>query len=239
MTNAVLKACDLSAGYGAIVALRGITFEVRQAQTVAIIGANGAGKSTLMRALSGMIEIRSGEATFEGARIAGLRPHSLVRMGMLHIPEGRGTLSTLTVEANMRLAFEMRPSKDVFEDAVERVFVRFPRLRERLHQLAGNLSGGEQQMLALSRAILAPPHLLLVDEPSLGLAPLMVNEMFKVLGEFKAAGMSMLIVEQNVRKALGLADYGFVLRNGVLVASGAASDLLNDPSTFDKYLGPN
>ena len=156
---------------------------------------------------------------------------------MLHVPEGRGTLTTLTVEDNLRLAHSMRPPAEAFDAAAAKVFARFPRLAERRSQLAGNLSGGEQQMLALARAIVAPPRLLLVDEPSLGLSPIMVKEVFAALHDFRAAGMSILIVEQNVRKALALADHGYILRHGRFAASGPAQQLLNDPDLLDQYLG--
>jgi branched-chain amino acid transport system ATP-binding protein len=219
------------------VVLQGVSFDVQPGQVVAIVGANGAGKSTLMRTLSGVIAPAGGEATFANAPIRGRAPHRLVADGMLHVPEGRGTLTSLTVEDNLRLAYAARRVREPFAAAIEKVFARFPRLAERRTQLAGNLSGGEQQMLSLSRAIVAPPRLLLVDEPSLGLSPLLVKEVFAVLREFRAAGMSILIVEQNVRKALTLADHGYVLRQGRFAASGPADILLSDPHTLDQYLG--
>jgi len=237
MTAPILSVRELRAGYGAIVAVQGVTFEVMPGEVVAIVGANGAGKSTIMRALSGLIPLAGGAARFAGAAIAGHAPHALVADGMLHVPEGRGTLTTLSVEDNLRLAHSMRPPAQAFEAAAERVFARFPRLAERRGQLAGNLSGGEQQMLSLSRAIVAPPRLLLVDEPSLGLSPILVREVFIALQEFRLAGMSILLVEQNVRKALALADRGYILRHGRFAASGSAADLLNDPDMLDRYLG--
>ena len=237
MSAPILSVTDLRAGYGAIIAVQGVTFAVPQGQVVAIVGANGAGKSTIMRALSGLIPVAGGQAEFAGAAIRGRAPHQLVADGMLHVPEGRGTLTTLTVEDNLRLAHSMRPPAEPFDAAAAKVFARFPRLAERRSQLAGNLSGGEQQMLALARAIVAPPRLLLVDEPSLGLSPIMVKEVFAALHDFRAAGMSILIVEQNVRKALALADHGYILRHGRFAASGPAQDLLNDPDLLDQYLG--
>ena len=239
MSEPLLTVRNLSAGYGSIIAVRDISFSVMPGQTVAIVGANGAGKSTIMRALSGMIPCGGGDYFLAGRRMNGGSAFALVRAGLLHVPEGRGTLTTLTVEDNMRLAHEMKLAggAESFEAAAGRVYARFPRLHERRDQLAGNLSGGEQQMLSLSRAILSPPRLLLVDEPSLGLAPRMVSEVFKVLHDFKASGMSILVVEQNVRKALQLADQAFILRHGEFAASGSGAELLADPETFEKYLG--
>ncbi len=237
MSGPILSVKDMRAGYGAIIAVQGVSFDVMPGQVVAIVGANGAGKSTIMRALSGLLPVAGGEALFGGAPVRGRAAHRLVADGLLHVPEGRGTLTTLTVEDNLRLAHTMRPPRDTFEAAVAKVFARFPRLAERRTQLAGNLSGGEQQMLSLSRAIVAPPALLLVDEPSLGLSPIMVKEVFAALQDFRAAGMSILIVEQNVRKALALADHGYILRHGRFAASGPANALLNDPDMLDQYLG--
>ena len=237
MSAPILSVTDLRAGYGAIIAVQGVTFAVPQRQVVAIVGANGAGKSTIMRALSGLIPVADGQAEFASAAIRGRAPHQLVADGMFHVPEGRGTLTTLTVEDNLRLAHSMRPPAERFDAAAAKVFAHFPRLAERRSQLAGNLSGGEQQMLALARAIVTPPQLLLVDEPSLGLSPILVKEVFAGLHDFRAAGMSILIVEQNVRKTLALAHHGYILRHGRFAASGPAQDLLNDPDLLDQYLG--
>ena len=179
--RAVLEVNDLHVAYGAIKAIRGVSFTVGIGETVAIVGANGAGKSTLMRALSGVMAIEAGGASFDGEAIKGAGAHVLAKRGMLHVPEGRGTIRMMTVWENLRLAYEIRPTDAPFEPALEAVFKRFPRLKERINQMAGDLSGGEQQMLSLARAIINRPKLLLVDEPSLGLSPLLTKEVFRVL----------------------------------------------------------
>ncbi len=235
--TALLTVQGLHAGYSAIRALRGCSLEVAKGETVAVVGANGAGKTTLMRAISGMIRATAGHVTFDGTPIDGWPPHRLVGWGLLHVPEGRGTILGLTVGDNLRLAHAGGTTREPFDAAVARVYARFPRLCERQMQRAGNLSGGEQQMLALSRAIVAPPRLLLVDEPSLGLSPLATSEVFAALAEFKASGMGMLIVEQNVRRTLRIADRAHVLRQGVFVASGTGAELLTDPALLTGYLG--
>jgi branched-chain amino acid transport system ATP-binding protein len=237
----ILEVSNLQVGYGAIRALRGVSFAVSPGETVAIVGANGAGKTTLMKALSGMLPIAGGEATLRVPagefRLGAVGSHQLARAGLLHVPEGRGTLRQMSVEENLLLAWEIRPSPQSFEEAVHKVFERFPRLNERRAQLAGNLSGGEQQMLSLARAIINPPHILLVDEPSLGLSPLLTKEVFQVLAEFRDAGVTTLIVEQNVRGALALAHRAYVLAQGVFVAEGEAKSLANDPAIVAGYLG--
>ena len=240
MSNAttILDVTDLHVAYGAIKALRGVTFSVRQGETVAIVGANGAGKTTLMKALSGVLPIASGRVSFLGSDLgSGGAAHGLARAGMLHVPEGRGTLRYMTVEENLLLAWEIRPTDRPFEEAVRAVFARFPRLLERRSQFAGNLSGGEQQMLSLARAIINRPRLLLVDEPSLGLSPLLTKEVFQVLRELREEGVTTLVVEQNVRSALFLSDRAYVLSQGVFTAEGPASELANDPAIVAGYLG--
>ena len=237
MTAAVLETRSLSVAYGPIRALSGVSIRIAEGETVAVVGANGAGKTTLMKALSGLLPAQSGEIAFKGQPIKGRGPHDLARAGMLHVPEGRGTLGTLTVEENLRIAYDVRPSQAVYEDAQAAVFGRFPRLAERRRQRASSMSGGEQQMLALARAIINPPAMLLVDEPSLGLSPLMVKEAFNVLHEFRDRGTTMLVVEQNVRSALRLADRGYVLRQGEVIASGPAAELLADNQLLNRYLG--
>lgn len=235
--NPVLDATDLHVSYGPIRAVRGISLQVQAGETVAIVGANGAGKSTLMRALSGVLPIASGAAHFLGSDIRNTPPHMLARNGMLHVPEGRGTLHNMRVEENMRLAWEIRPTEIPFPEAAQLVFERFPRLYERRHQLAGNLSGGEQQMLAIGRALINRPKLLLVDEPSMGLSPLFANEVFHVLAELRDSGMTILLVEQNVRRALELAHRAYVLSHGVFVATGDAAAMAEDPMVVAGYLG--
>lgn len=237
MSAALLEVRDLHASYGPIRALRGISLTVAAGETVAIVGANGAGKSTLMRVLSGILPVVSGDARFLDQEIRLAQPHTLARAGMLHLPEGRGTLQGMRVEENLRLAWEIRPSSTPFEVAAGLVYERFPRLRERTRQLAGNLSGGEQQMLAIARALINRPRLLLVDEPSMGLSPLFATEVFRVLAELRDSGMSILIVEQNVRRALNLAHRAYVLTHGTFTSSGLASILADDPAIVAGYLG--
>ncbi|HEX7007923.1 MAG TPA: ABC transporter ATP-binding protein [Alphaproteobacteria bacterium] len=233
----VLRVDSLHVAYGPIKALRGCSLSVAAGETVAVVGANGAGKTTLLRAISNLLPHQSGSISFSGASTAGTAPHELARGGLLHIPEGRGTIGRLTVAENLRIAYDIRPSDTPFEAAVERVFQRFPRIRERYEQRAGSLSGGEQQMLALARAVVNPPRLLLVDEPSLGLSPAMVAEAFLVLRQFQEDGMTILLVEQNVRRALAFADRGYVLRQGAIVMEGAGGELLSEPDMLKHYLG--
>jgi branched-chain amino acid transport system ATP-binding protein len=233
----VLSVQDMHAGYGPIRALRGVSFEVHEAQTVSIIGANGVGKTSLMRAVSGLISITQGTATFMGQDIRKSAPHRLANLGMLHVPEGRGTLQTMSVEENLRLAWEIRPTTVSFEEGLAKVYDSFERLRERRAQLAGNLSGGEQQMLALARAIINRPRLLLLDEPSMGLSPRLTAEVFKVLRQLRDSGVSILLVEQNVSSALELAHRAMVLSQGKFVLEGNAADLLHDPRVMVTYMG--
>ncbi|WP_076858359.1 ABC transporter ATP-binding protein [Bradyrhizobium mercantei] len=237
MTSVLLSVTDLCAGYGPIRALRGLTFQVAERETVAIVGANGAGKTTLMRALSGIIPLSDGEASFLGRNIRGTSSHHLARAGMLHVPEGRGTLQTMSVEDNLRLAWEIRPTAVTFGEALEKAYGRFPRLRERRAQAAGNLSGGEQQMLAVARALVNRPRLLLLDEPSMGLSPRMTGEVFLSLAELRDDGVAILLVEQNVRRALQLAQRALVLSHGVFAASGPSDELSRDPAIVASYLG--
>jgi len=202
-----------------------------------VLGANGSGKTTLLRAISNMLARQQGSIRINGADTSGVPAHRLVREGLLHVPEGRGTIGRLSVRENLRLAYDLRPTRESFEASLELVFARFPRMSERLGQLAGSLSGGEQQMLTLARAIVNRPRLLLVDEPSLGLSPVMVDEAFAVLREFQTSGMTILIVEQNVRKTLSFAHEGYILRQGQIVASGSGAELLRDPAILSHYLG--
>jgi branched-chain amino acid transport system ATP-binding protein len=235
--STILEICDLHVSYGPIRAVRGVSLTVQQGETIAVIGANGAGKTTLMRAISKLLPARSGEIRFDGKPTASRRPHALARDGLLHLPEGRGTLPRLSVTENLRLAFDRAAARETFALAAERVYARFPRLQERARQAAGLLSGGEQQMLALARAIINRPRLLLLDEPSLGLSPRMVKEAFAVLAEIKAEGIPIVLVEQNARAALTLADTGYVMRQGEFITSGKAAELLADPAMLRHYLG--
>ncbi|MGE4124937.1 MAG: ABC transporter ATP-binding protein [Pusillimonas sp.] len=235
--SSVLEVNDLHVSYGPIKALRGVSLNVSEGETVSIVGANGAGKSTLMRALSGILPIVSGQALFLGNPVSHAKPHLLARAGMLHVPEGRGTLHGMSVLENLKLAWEIRPTSTGFADGLAEVYSYFPRLHERSHQLAGNLSGGEQQMLAIGRALINRPKLLLVDEPSMGLSPLFAKEVFKVLAQLRDSGMTILLVEQNVKSALSLAHRAYVLNQGVFLTSGAASELANDPQVIASFLG--
>jgi branched-chain amino acid transport system ATP-binding protein len=237
MSDVLLSVNNLHAGYGPIRALRGVSFDIREGETLAVIGANGAGKTSLMRAVSGLLPLSEGNATFLGRSIRAGIPHVLARLGMLHVPEGRGTLQTMPVEENLLLAWEIRPSPVAFNAALDKVYERFPRLRERRGQLAGNLSGGEQQMLAVARAIINRPRLLLLDEPSMGLSPLLTLEVFKALRELRDAGVAILLVEQNVSGALNLAHRAAVLNHGEFVLEGQAEDLAHDPRVMASYMG--
>jgi branched-chain amino acid transport system ATP-binding protein len=234
---AILEISDLHVSYGPIRAVRGVSLTIQPGEAVAVIGANGAGKTTLLRAISNLLPRRAGEIRFDGKSTAPYRAHALARRGLLHVPEGRGILQRLSVVENLRLAFDRAVSSDPFAAAVERVYARFPRLKERSRQAAGLLSGGEQQMLALARTIVCRPRLLLLDEPSLGLSPRMVKEAFAVLAEIKAEGISLILVEQNARAALGLTDTGYVMRQGEFIISGDAGALLSDPKLLRHYLG--
>lgn len=237
MNEPILQVEGLCANYGPIRALRGVSFSVGAGETVAVIGANGAGKTSLMRALSGILPISAGSASFLGRDIGRTRTHALARAGMLHVPEGRGTLQGLRVAENLRLAWEIRPSEQSFEDALARAYQRFPRLAERSEQPAGNLSGGEQQMLAVARAIVNRPQLLLVDEPSMGLSPRLTGEVFKALAELRDSGVAILIVEQNVSRALQLSHRALVLTHGEFTLQGESSALARDPRVMASYLG--
>jgi branched-chain amino acid transport system ATP-binding protein len=223
--------------YGAIHALRGVSFQVAEGEIVTLIGANGAGKTTTLRAVSGMLRPTSGKIRYQDSEIGGLKPHKLVARGLCHAPEGRGIFPNLTVTENLRLgAFLRRDAAGVAQDE-ERGFTLFPRLRERRSQPAGTLSGGEQQMLAIARALMAKPKLLLLDEPSLGLAPQVVETIFAIIQEINKAGVTILLVEQNAHLALGIAHQAYVLETGSVVQSGTGAELLKSPEIRKAYLG--
>ncbi len=237
----MLSIKNLQAGYGQVKVLHGIDLEVPKGRVVTLIGSNGAGKTTTMRAVSGMIRPTSGEVTLSGKRIDGLESHRIARLGMAHSPEGRRVFPTLTVTDNLMLgAFPRlmgaRPRGDVPGD-LDRAMDLFPRLKERRTQLAGTLSGGEQQMLAMARAIMQSPELVLLDEPSMGLAPILVEEVFRTIARLKSEGVTMLLVEQFASAALNVADYGYVLENGRISVHGDAARLKNDPAVVAAYLG--
>jgi branched-chain amino acid transport system ATP-binding protein len=237
VAESILEVEELHVSYGAITALRGVTLRVGKGQVVALIGANGAGKTTTLRAVSGMLRPKSGTIRLEGQPIQGMKSHLLVPKGMAHAPEGRGIFLNLTVEENLDLgAYLRRDTVQVSEDR-EYVFGLFPKLKERRRQVGGTLSGGEQQMLAISRALMSRPKLLLLDEPSLGLAPQVVETIFRILREVNARGVSILLVEQNAHLALNLANHGYVLETGEVAMQGSGQTLLASPEIRRAYLG--
>ena len=232
---------NLHAGYGKVQVLHGISIDVPKGQVVTLIGSNGVGKTTTMRAISGMIRPTGGEITLNGKRIDGLESYRVAKLGLAHSPEGRRVFATMTVADNLRLgAFPRltgsRPRGDVEAD-FQRALELFPRLKERHAQLAGTLSGGEQQMLAMARAVMLNPEVILLDEPSMGLAPILVSEVFRIIERLKAQGVTMLLVEQFAAAALGVADYGYVLENGRIAVHGPADKLRSDPAVKAAYLG--
>lgn len=233
---ALLEVHDLHAGYGAIRALRGVSFQVDEGQVVSLIGANGAGKSTTLNTISGLIKPTQGRITFQGRDVTGKRPDQVAALGLVQVPEGRQVIANMTVLENLLVGSHVRRDQNS-ETELNRIFARFPRLDERRDQKAGLLSGGEQQMLAVGRALMMQPHLLMLDEPSMGLAPLLVNEVFAIIADIKAQGVPILLVEQNARKALQIADYVYVLERGVIVNEGAAADLRRDTRIIAAYLG--
>jgi len=237
MTSPLLQVRGLHAQYGPTRVLHGIDFDVRQGGITTILGANGAGKTTTLRAVCGMVRTQ-GEVTLGGERIDGKSTEAIVRLGVAHVPDGRGTFMNLTVDENLRLGAYTRRDRDQVQVDRDRVFGWFPRLRERIRQQAGTLSGGEQQMLAVSRALMLRPRLLLLDEPSFGLAPRIVQELFEIFGEInRSEGTSMLLVEQNAALALKLADHAYLLETGRVVISGSADTIRSDESVRRSYLG--
>jgi branched-chain amino acid transport system ATP-binding protein len=232
----LLELSGVISGYGQILALHGIDLQVDEGAVVTVIGNNGAGKSTTLRTISGLIKPRSGSINFAGTRISGLPAHEIVRLGVAQVPEGRGVFARLSVRENIEMGAFTRTDKSIAND-VEQVFQLFPRLRERAQQKGGTLSGGEQQMLAIARALMARPHLLLLDEPSMGLAPLMVETIFSTIRDINRRGTTILLVEQNARLALQIASYGYVLESGTIAVQGPAEQLLQDPAVRRSYLG--
>ncbi len=232
-----LEVKDLVVHYGVIEAIKGISFNVEEGEIVALIGANGAGKTTTLHAVSGLITPTSGTITLNGNDITKVPGHKIVSMGMAHVPEGRRVFQQLTVLQNLKMGAFTRKDKKEIDDTLEMVYTHFPRLKERKKQIAGTLSGGEQQMLAMGRALMSHPSIILMDEPSMGLSPIFVNEIFGIIEEVKKAGTTVLLVEQNAKKALAIADRAYVLETGKIVLSGAASDLINNDSIKKAYLG--
>jgi branched-chain amino acid transport system ATP-binding protein len=232
----VLKVAQLRAGYGAVEVLRGVDLTVNAGETVALLGSNGAGKTTLNGVLSGLVKARSGSITFEGQDITGWHARKVVQAGLIHVPEGRKVFPNLSVLENLSLGAFTR-GRERREANLEKMFGIFPRLREREKQLAGTLSGGEQQMLAIGRGLMAEPQLLILDEPSLGLSPLLVEEMFSLIGQLKANGLAVLLVEQNVGQSLEIADSAYVMENGAIRFSGKPAQLLASDTLRQAYLG--
>ncbi len=238
MTQAsMLKVKDLKVNYGGIEALKGISFDVEQGQIVTLIGANGAGKSTTLRAISGLVKTASGAINFMGRDIIPFNAQQVVAEGIAMVPEGRRVFDNLTVKENLKIGAYLRKDKDEIESGIEDIYQRFPRLKEREWQLAGTLSGGEQQMLAVGRAMMARPKLLMMDEPSLGLAPLVVRDIFAIIRELKSEGITILLIEQNANAALRCADQAYVLETGRITMSGTGAQLLADQRVRDAYLG--
>lgn len=234
---AMLEVKDLHVHYGVIEAIKGISFEVNKGEVIALIGANGAGKTTTLHTISGLIKPSEGSVLFEGKDIIKLPGHKIVSLGMAHVPEGRRVFAQLSVYENLLMGAYTRKDKEEIQNSLKMVYDRFPRLEERKNQMAGTLSGGEQQMLAMGRALMSNPGILLMDEPSMGLSPIFVNEIFDIIEKVSAAGTTVLLVEQNAKKALSIADRAYVLETGKIVLSGKAEELMNDDSIKKAYLG--
>ena len=234
---AMLEVRDLEVNYGSINAIKKISFDVNEGEVIALIGANGAGKTTTLHTITGLLKARSGSVMFEGKELLKTPPHKIVEMGMAHVPEGRRIFQQLTVYKNLTLGAFTRKDKGAIDETLKMVYSKFPRLEERKKQVAGTLSGGEQQMLAMGRALMSKPKIVLMDEPSMGLSPLFVAEVFKIIEEVRAGGTTVLLVEQNAKKALEIADRAYVLETGKIVLSGDAKELMNNDSVKKAYLG--
>ena len=234
---AMLEVRHLEVNYGSINAIKKISFDVNEGEVIALIGANGAGKTTTLHTITGLLKAKSGSVMFEGKELLKMQPHKIVEMGMAHVPEGRRIFQQLSVYKNLTLGAFTRKDKAAINETLQMVYGKFPRLEERKKQIAGTLSGGEQQMLAMGRALMSKPKIVLMDEPSMGLSPLFVSEVFKIIEEIRASGTTVLLVEQNAKKALEIADRAYVLETGKIVLSGDAKDLMNDDSVKKAYLG--
>ena len=234
---AMLEVKDIEVFYGVIQAIKGISFEVNEGEVIALLGANGAGKTTTLQTITGLVSPKKGQILFEGQDITRVPAHKIVSMGMAHVPEGRRVFAQLSVLDNLKLGAFTRKDKEEIEETLIRVYKRFPRLEERKNQIAGTLSGGEQQMLAMGRALMSHPKIILMDEPSMGLSPIFVNEIFDIIQEVSQSGTTVLLVEQNAKKALSIADRGYVLETGRIVLEGDAKDLLNNDQVKKAYLG--
>ena len=238
MTNEVLlKVSGLKVAYGGIQAVKGADFEVRRGELVSLIGANGAGKTTTLKAVTGLQPVADGDIQYLGKSIKGQGAWDLVKQGLVMVPEGRGTFTRMTIVENLQMGAYIRNDKAQIEADIERIFGIFPRLKERATQLAGTMSGGEQQMLAMGRALMTQPKVLLLDEPSMGLSPIMVDKIFEVVNDIHGQGVTILLVEQNASRALAAANRGYVMESGVITMTGAGKDLLNDPKVRAAYLG--
>ena len=232
----MLNVNDINVYYGAIHAIKGVSFQVNDGEVVTLIGANGAGKSTTLNTVCGLLHSRTGSVEFLGQDLAGIPAHKLVERGLAHVPEGRRIFQHMTVEENLEMGAYTQPRSSV-DPNLERVFEQFPRLKERRRQVAGTLSGGEQQMLAMGRGLMSSPKLLMLDEPSMGLAPILVEQIFDIIKRLHQAGTTILLVEQNARMALSVADRGYVLETGKIVATGTGDELLHDEAVKRAYLG--
>jgi branched-chain amino acid transport system ATP-binding protein len=235
--STLMKVSGLKVAYGHIEAVKGIDFELRQGEITTLVGSNGAGKSTTLLSLSGLVRKSAGSIVFDGEDLGKLSPHKIVQRGVVQVAEGRAILTTMTVRENLELGAYTRKDRSSVGSDLEHVFHLFPRLKERLDGMAGNLSGGEQQMLAIGRALMAKPRLLLLDEPSMGLAPIIVQEIFRTLREINREGLTIFLVEQNVRQALKIAQRAYVLENGSIALSGSGQELLKDDRLVEAYLG--
>lgn len=233
----LLKVKNLVVSYGAIKALRGISFSVEQGEVISLIGSNGAGKTTTLHSISNLIKKNSGSIFFEGTDITNLSADKIVKMGLIQVPEGRRVFANLSVKENLEMGAYLRKDKEQIKKDMEWGYELFPRLKERLSQLAGTLSGGEQQMLAMARALMSKPKLLLLDEPSMGLAPILVDEIFEIIKKISSAGTTILLVEQNAYKALSIANRAYILETGEITKDGKASDLITDKAVISAYLG--
>ena len=237
MTNILLKVTGLKVSYGGIQAVKGVDFEVREGELVSLIGSNGAGKTTTMKAITGILPINAGDIEYRGQSIRGQGPWDLVKQGLAMVPEGRGVFTRMSILENLQMGAYVREDAAAIEEDIDKVFGIFPRLQERAKQLAGTLSGGEQQMLAMGRALMSRPQVLLMDEPSMGLSPLMVEKIFEVVRDVSAQGVTVLLVEQNASRALSIADRGYVMDSGLITMAGDAKQLLKDPRVRAAYLG--
>ena len=234
---AMLEINDLKVNYGMIQAIKGLSFHVEEGEVIALIGANGAGKTTILHTVTGLLSPKGGNVVFEGTDITKIPAHKIVSMGMAHVPEGRRVFANLSVLQNLKMGAYTRNDKKEMEETLKMIYKRFPRLEERQNQSAGTLSGGEQQMLAMGRALMSHPKIILMDEPSMGLSPIYVNEIFDIIQEVSKSGTTVLLVEQNAKKALSIANRAYVLETGKIILDGEASTLLNDDSVKKAYLG--